>query len=897
MNRKRKTYSTWPVLMSVLLIAGIFIVTFDGIESLFKYKKSVEPDIQLTPSTLHYFIKEEIVRKIQAITAKSPTQPSQFSSIYLFTAEENLASLDSDLPSSGKTQTVPGHIKDDRGQLSSEATFRYRGGLPIHWLHKKKSFRVNLPPYTTYREARKFNLVVPTTIETITDWVSNRISSEIGLITPEIEPVRLYVNNEYQGLHFYLDQVDESLLRKHHRMPGSIYSGDTLYIPNPFGPDKDGNSETTFLDAKNMPMLWQDQRLWQKDAARNAEKENDRSDIIKYIETINKEDLGDFQDSFELYFDKEKFFQYWALDSLIGAYHHDYFHNHKLYFDPYKGKFEPIQWDIRFWISAFKSKDIVLYPLLMKAKQIPQYEYQKDLAIWALMEQYPPHLVRMRINEAARQIRKELEADPYRQYMGPNFGIFALNKEIPFSIDLFDEAIERLKNTYSERQQLLKAALRTSEASFTIKQLSRRELELNIAVSGNSPIELDLHTQFGIDAVIEKSYQGQITRIKPGKSILLYPGKRIQPGNISGINGRLSNITFGNKMLTASPLHYRFIVTTPEAFPKEFDLTGKNAITGEVARLRTVSKLPDDGETSSLHPWQTPDPTPQKLILSGNVDILEDRIYQPHQQVEILPGTRIKLAGGASLIFYGLVTAAGEEEAPIFFERLDSNQPWGALVIQGQGASESILSHIVVSGGSVSHQRLIDYPGQINIHDVGQFSIDNCRVSANSIGDDALHVAYSKGIISNCDFEDTAFDAIDIDIADIEVRNSRFSNIGNDALDLMTSKVYVNSITVSGAGDKCISVGEASKAEILYSNLTGCLIGVATKDRSEVHVRNSHITGNREAPIALYRKNPRYSEGGKIVLDNVTGMQETDIQADPYSRHEISFAEHPKARP
>ena len=38
-----------------------------------------------------------------------------------------------------------------------------------------------------------------------------------------------------------------------------------------------------------------------------------------------------------------------ALDRALGGRHHDYCHNQKLYFDPYKGRWEPIEWDFGIW--------------------------------------------------------------------------------------------------------------------------------------------------------------------------------------------------------------------------------------------------------------------------------------------------------------------------------------------------------------------------------------------------------------------------------------------------------------------------------------------------------------------------------------------------------------------
>ena len=50
---------------------------------------------------------------------------------------------------------------------------------------------MKLAPYNTYRGERQFNLVNPTTIQTIIDWISYDMARSIGLLTPEYFPARV----------------------------------------------------------------------------------------------------------------------------------------------------------------------------------------------------------------------------------------------------------------------------------------------------------------------------------------------------------------------------------------------------------------------------------------------------------------------------------------------------------------------------------------------------------------------------------------------------------------------------------------------------------------------------------------------------------------------------------
>jgi len=117
----------------------------------------------------------------------------------------------------------------------------------------------------------------------------------------------------------------------------------------------------------------------------------------------------------------------------------------------------------------------------------------------------------------------------------------------------------------------------------------------------------------------------------------------------------------------------------------------------------------------------------------------------------------------------------------------------------------------------------------------------------------------------------------------VAISDSKFSNIGNDAIDLMNSKTTIDNIDVIGSGDKCISVGEASRVTIVDSRLENCQMGIAVKDQSIAQLENIEFLIKPGKAIALYRKNPRYSKGGELHGDRLYGITENDIVVGDYS--------------
>jgi hypothetical protein len=863
-------------------------IVFGGVSRMMKYG-NIRNQVEYNLENLHFFIRVDLARLLQKITAEELPENTTLPSFHIFIDERDLESLEEDLPASAKLQYKKAHVTVNKPSLSSEAKIRYRGGLDLHWLYEKKSIRVKLPPFTTYRNERQFDLVNPTTIRTIVDWISYDMARSIGLLTPEYFPARVYINHESNGLHYFLSGINESFLRKNNRMPGSIYSGDSLYFVNPYV-KRAGKGEIVFKGEDGVALLWKDYRLWTKDASRNAESSTNQDELKRFFKILYEPDPLEFMHAFDTFFDKQKFYNFWGLDRLVGNYHHDLFHNHRLYFDPYKGKFEPIEWDLRFWSII---SELPVTPLYKQILLNPLLKYEVDLTVYELREKFNPKYVSDMIDEANNKIVNELAADPYRHHPDGNNKQFGVDKVVPFSMDEYLYKIEETKHIYFKRLKHVDQELNLTVASYLIEELSENESAITIAISGNSPIDYDpwllvpesSHEDIKIFRIYaDNSYpvlnNGELDRLYPGIKIVENSEvKRVMPLSIS---------VYGPYSYPPSPLYYRYLIKGMNSshLIKLDKLTGNNSITSNIVSIEHVEDLPDDDLTLSLHPWRL---LPQdssinnNIVLSGVINVTEDLIFTEKQKVTILPGTIFKLSKNCSIFFYGQVIAKGTAALPIKFERKNKDQFWSSIVIQGKEASGSHLSYIDVSGGSVSQRNLINYPGQLNIHDVDSFELEHCYISNNSIGDDALHIAYSSGNIQDCEFKNIVFDALDMDIVNVSVSDSKYFNIGNDAIDLMNSKTMISNVNIVGSGDKCISVGEASQVTIENSHLENCEIGIAVKDSSIAQLENIEFSIRPGHAIELYLKNSRYSAGGEIDGNQLYGITEKDIIVRDFS--------------
>jgi hypothetical protein len=121
--------------------------------------------------------------------------------------------------------------------------------------------------------------------------------------------------------------------------------------------------------------------------------------------------------------------------------------------------------------------------------------------------------------------------------------------------------------------------------------------------------------------------------------------------------------------------------------------------------------------------------------------------------------------------------------------------------------------------------------------------------------------------MQNSKIEDAFADGFDADFVTGKVDNCDFSQIGNDGLDFSGSTISISNIAIDDIGDKGISGGESSTLDLDNINISNANIGIASKDRSFVEVKNSSISDTYCA-FAVYQKKSEY-EPAKMEVENV----------------------------
>lgn len=807
--------------------------------------------IQYNPAPVDYTLwhighmeRRYLVRTLQlALEPRflSRTDEGPIRTINLFVPESNLAQLNERLPHSG-FEYVEGGLWN--GNEVQKVKIRYRGDHIYHWANRKKSLRVKTRRKKLFEGLRSFNLLVPKSYQQINTYLGYRLAGTMGLITPRSELVELAINGSPYGLHVFTEQLEELTLRRHGLMPGDIYVGEIIGRDIYSGVDHYAFSHPG---------------LWGKAAVNNHYDENSRKPLARLIQLVNQVPTEDTHNALSELLDMRAWGRFSAFESLVQSFHFDESHNWRLYYDPWRSKFVPIVWDpltwAYFWLPAsgeraqaeiapsrlheilFKNGDF------MRARQKALVDFFRSGADGQFLrlvrdtaESLKPVVARdpnLLYNSRAlagalgsiETIAKKIFADLQHYYLDDQpplqYAVHEEGSRLALKVD-GRGAINRLLLHYRDGLSWpIDVRVRYRRNSQNIE----RRLSAGISVSGsNLSIEVGLLARYQPTDTSSKGVNAHGLRIKPAYYELLLDG-----------------IGDGNQLLDV-------LVDRGGERPQRAQPAT------DIAAVEFVEQFPLVRE----RPAATP------VVWKGIIEI--HGVQQIDEEVVIQPGTEVRLSAGATLILNNRLIAEGSAQKPIRFLR-SGKQPWGALVLNGPGASGSRLSHCELAGGSGLKGDLFEYSAMLSVHDVEDVHIDHCRFRDNQVVDDMLHAVYSNLRISESTFTGATSDALDLDISHVVIEGSSIRNSGNDAVDLMSTQAVIVDSTLAGNGDKGISVGEASQLLAINNRIAANSIGVQSKDGSVAVLYNVDLTNN-ELAVDAYKKNWRYGAGGRVFVYN-----------------------------
>lgn len=741
---------------------------------------------------------------------------SQLPNVQLFVNGRDLGRLDANLPYSG-FEYVAGRLVHDDGQKPVEV--RYRGDDLAHWAHDKKSLRVKTAAGEEFAGMRAFNLIAPRTDDQVAHYLSYRLAAMLGLVTPRCELVNVFLNGEYRGLHQLTEQLAADTLRRHDRVPGDLWAGDLV------GRDRvEGATYAVFT----APQGWRRITRGNGDAA--------RAPLTALLEVVAGPIDEPGQARLAELLDLEAFGRFGALWLLTQTEQYDERQNWRLYWDPWRGVFEPVVWDPardpalpgdgvdgdEDAVTAVELETSRLHTWLLGNGAFLAARHR---ALRNFFGRGQDREFAARIDSSIAAAREALARDPNIRPTDP-------------------EAIEAAMARYAARSRALLDDVRERwiDAGPAARWTRLGPAAVRIEVAGHRPID-DLELLFRHPPERSTTVELRFSRRGRDHAIDL-SAAQVAEGN----ELRLPVTLFAELAAVrdmAGPAPRRREYREPRTTTYELHLGGlepSNSIRGVRCGggdLAESAELPRHELAALFVPAAA---APRRTGFTWRGDVAIEGVREIHGDVEIEAGTTIRLGAGASVLFFGRVTARGEEDRPIrFVPARDGALPWGTVALAGPGCSGSRLSWCELRGGSGHRTPLSDYGAMLSIHDCRDVRIDQARLSKNHRFDDMIHVVYSECAFSEVSTKGALADALDCDASEVSVDRCTFGGSGNDAIDLSMSALIVRDSTIQGGGKDGVKVGARSELIALRTAFRGCGVAVEVGRDSLAHVVNSDI--------------------------------------------------------
>lgn len=240
---------------------------------------------------------------------------------------------------------------------------------------------------------------------------------------------------------------------------------------------------------------------------------------------------------------------------------------------------------------------------------------------------------------------------------------------------------------------------------------------------------------------------------------------------------------------------------------------------------------------------------PEKFVVKENI------VIGPGWEVIFDPGSEIFLSKNTNIVSSSPLLFKGTKENPI---KVSSPIGGGGIfVVQAKG--ESVIEHTIFDRLSPVGKGRWFLSGGVTFYE-SDVKINNSVFIKNRAGDDSLNIVRSKVEIENVFFDGANSDALDLDFVHGRISRLKIDSPQNDGLDMSGSDVYLDEIYINGAGDKGISVGEATDASATNVTIQNSVIGVASKDRSIIKINKALLSHNKSA-LAVYQKKPEFGPG------------------------------------
>lgn len=804
------------------------------------------------------------------------------------------------------------NLEGERESENYPAKIRIRGDQSIHWVNKKKSWKIKFTQEKLFKNKKSIHLILPKERMMEVELSAIKIAKKNGLLAPDSGYVLVNQNNNNMGLYFWYEMIDKFFLERNGYPIGEILSGNDVGLQNDAQLDK---NSLKFYDLNSATYK----------AQINHSNEITSSAFLqwkKFLELLKSNDDNLIDEKIENYLDINKFAICNSLIWIFGSEHGVSINNVRWFFDPTTGLFEPIINDVFLGkdnFEAFEIKSNLMINNILKSAKVRQSILK---ALNKLVNEQSDFIL-----STFRETYSQISPYIHSGVEGYNYNLKGVGLKSP----------SQMQYTHDNRFNILKSNLESIKKTLSANRLF---IETNLDISNEkSYYKMDIINQGVAPVSVKKvifssSNEKELFRIEPKISILLTNTqgyrKIIEPinseftkkkwsfefNNLNLISPRYGNyIKNINKQNIKAELKWTLhIIFQNQNYKKFFDqlpanldfiisnnITNKNVSSDNINKSQIIldgsrnlefagkkiidelaNTIPNDSQSIISEIPNSRIVSNNKYIFkknniifpSGDYKILKDLIIPDNFNLVLHAGVKLLLSPNVNILLKGgSLNIKGTKSHPVIIDQLIPGKNWGAISVLSSNKISNLSYSKIVNGGSNIKflAQGVYYTGQLNFFH-SNVNIDNSLISYSK-AEDALNIKKSSFNIDNVEFSFNKYDAFDGDWVNGEITNSLVRNNGNDGLDFSGSKVVIKNTIFEKMRDKSLSIGEQSKLDIINCRFTNSNYAIAVKDLSKVRIFGSSIYNNNFG-VAVYRKKPIFGSGvvtvsGGLVWDNL----------------------------
>ncbi len=695
-----------------------------------------------------------------------------------------------------------------KGEHKTNAKLRLKGDWMDHLKSEKWSFRVSVKEPESWKRLQTFSIQNPKTRHYLNEWFYHQLLESQDVLTTRFDYIELEINGQALGTYLYEEHFLKQLLEYKKRREGPIVRFTEDEYWNGYQRQFDMLGNLYFVDHKKDAMRASPIQPFGTNKTANSPTLSKQFEIAQDLMHQYRHN----QKKPSVIFDIDQMAKFYAITDVAAAFHGLTWHNQRFYYNPVVGKLEPIGFDgFADELTPWSPGDGFFIAQGVFNKGFLGVEAYKKLF-------YDREFIAL-----------------YHQYLNQ------------FSSDNFLESFfMSLEPGLTQREAFLQREFK--DYKFNKKDLLVRSKKIQAmlypyhntgiqawtqAKTSNSKALKISNFHFTALEILGSGKNRKTMSNKLESPILIIPRKRNEIAKFADLSVGLEDQYLFYGLPGIDSVFQTQISTFRTALP-----TTPQQELWENVVLQSNEVYTLEGK--------------RVLFKKGKITTNKDILIPDGYQVEFEEGVELNLTNKAKFISKSPIKMKGTEDTPIRIYSSDKTANGFTII---QSPIKSTLQYVLFEDLNTLNHKGWLLTGAVTFYE-SDVALNHCTFTKNHC-EDALNIVRSNFDMTHCTVSQTFGDGFDADYCVGSINYSRFYKTGNDAIDFSTSTITIANCNIEDIGDKGISVGEQATVTVSNTTIDGAVIGVASKDLSELTIQSIHLKNCRQG-FTAYQKKPEY---------------------------------------